>query len=41
MNRIGCLVVVMLCVVIYVIARVVRSRQGIDLARIHQEIPVE
>jgi basic amino acid/polyamine antiporter, APA family len=28
-------------VVIYVIARVVRKRQGIDLARIHHEIPVE
>jgi amino acid transporter len=28
-------------VVIYVIARVVRSRQGIDLRRIHREIPVE
>jgi len=28
-------------VVIYVIARVVRSRQGIDLRRIHHEIPVE
>jgi len=26
---------------IYVVARVVRKRQGIDLARIHQEIPVE
>ncbi len=28
-------------IVIYVIARVVRSRQGIDLRRIHHEIPVE
>jgi len=28
-------------VVIYVVARVVRSRQGIDLGRIHHEIPVE
>jgi basic amino acid/polyamine antiporter, APA family len=28
-------------VAIYVIARVVRKRQGIDLARIHHEIPVE
>jgi amino acid transporter len=28
-------------IVIYVIARVVRSRQGIDLSRIHREIPVE
>src|ERR1700682_4501138 len=28
-------------VVIYVVARVVRSRQGIDLRRIHREIPVE
>src|ERR1700688_3627762 len=28
-------------VVIYVVARVVRKRQGIDLARIHHEIPVE
>jgi hypothetical protein len=26
---------------IYVVARVVRKRQGIDLARIHREIPVE
>jgi basic amino acid/polyamine antiporter, APA family len=30
-----------LAIVIYVIARVVRKRQGIDLARIHHEIPVE
>jgi basic amino acid/polyamine antiporter, APA family len=30
-----------LAVVIYVVARVVRSRQGIDLRRIHHEIPVE
>jgi amino acid transporter len=28
-------------VVIYVAARIVRSRQGIDLSRIHHEIPVE
>jgi hypothetical protein len=28
-------------VVIYVVARVVRKRQGIDLDRIHHEIPVE
>jgi amino acid transporter len=28
-------------VVIYVVARYVRSRQGIDLGRIHHEIPVE
>jgi APA family basic amino acid/polyamine antiporter len=28
-------------VVIYIVARVVRSRQGIDLGRIHHEIPVE
>src|SRR5438445_10544901 len=28
-------------IVIYVVARVYRSRQGIDLARIHHEIPVE
>jgi len=27
--------------VIYVVARIVRSRQGIDLSRIHHEIPVE
>jgi APA family basic amino acid/polyamine antiporter len=31
----------LLAVVIYVIARVVRKNQGIDLARIHHEIPVE
>src|SRR2546421_2917982 len=31
----------LLAVVIYVIARVVRQRQGIDLSRIHHEIPVE
>ena len=30
-----------LALVIYVVAKVVRSRQGIDLKRIHQEIPVE
>jgi amino acid transporter len=28
-------------IAIYVIARVVRNRQGIDLSRIHHEIPVE
>ena len=28
-------------IVIYVVARMVRKRQGIDLARIHREIPVE
>jgi basic amino acid/polyamine antiporter, APA family len=28
-------------IVIYVVARVVRQRQGIDLSRIHHEIPVE
>src|SRR6266540_45668 len=28
-------------IVIYVAARIVRSRQGIDLSRIHHEIPVE
>jgi high-affinity Fe2+/Pb2+ permease len=28
-------------VVIYIVARVVRQRQGIDLSRIHHEIPVE
>jgi len=31
----------LLAIVIYVIARVVRKRQGIDLSRIHREIPVE
>ena len=30
-----------LALVIYVVARVVRARQGIDLRTIHQEIPVE
>jgi APA family basic amino acid/polyamine antiporter len=30
-----------LALVIYVIARVARSRQGVNLSRIHQEIPVE
>jgi amino acid transporter len=30
-----------LAVVIYLVARVVRGRQGIDLARIHAEIPVD
>jgi ABC-type branched-subunit amino acid transport system permease subunit len=28
-------------IVIYVAARIYRSRQGIDLRRIHHEIPVE
>jgi basic amino acid/polyamine antiporter, APA family len=31
----------LVAVVIYVVARVVRKSQGIDLARIHHEIPVE
>ncbi len=31
----------LVAIAIYVVARVVRNRQGIDLARIHQEIPVE
>ena len=31
----------LLAVVIYVAARIVRNRQGIDLSRIHHEIPVE
>src|SRR5437763_2974718 len=31
----------LVAIAIYVIARTVRKRQGIDLARIHQEIPVE
>jgi basic amino acid/polyamine antiporter, APA family len=30
-----------LAIVIYLVARIVRSRQGIDLARIHAEIPVD
>jgi amino acid transporter len=30
-----------LAIVIYVVARVVRSREGVDLARIHAEIPVD
>jgi hypothetical protein len=30
-----------IAIVIYVVARVVRGRQGIDLRRIHHEIPVE
>jgi basic amino acid/polyamine antiporter, APA family len=30
-----------LAIVIYVVARIVRGRQGIDLARIHAEIPVD
>ena len=28
-------------IVIYIVARIVRKRQGIDLDRIHHEIPVE
>ena len=28
-------------IVIYVAARIIRQRQGIDLSRIHHEIPVE
>jgi APA family basic amino acid/polyamine antiporter len=35
------LVTYLVAIAIYVIARVVRKRQGIDLARIHREIPVE
>jgi hypothetical protein len=31
----------LVAVVIYVVARVVRKGQGIDLSRIHHEIPVE
>jgi amino acid transporter len=31
----------LLAIVIYVVAKVVRKQQGIDLAAIHQEIPVE
>src|SRR5438105_1035613 len=31
----------LVAIAIYVVARVVRNRQGIDLSRIHQEIPVE
>jgi hypothetical protein len=31
----------LVAVIIYVTARVVRNRQGIDLRRIHHEIPVE
>jgi APA family basic amino acid/polyamine antiporter len=31
----------LVAIAIYVIARVVRKRQGIDLSRIHREIPVE
>jgi hypothetical protein len=30
-----------LAIVVYVVARVVRSRQGIDLGLINKEIPVE
>jgi hypothetical protein len=30
-----------LALVIYIVARVVRSRQGIDLSLINKEIPVE
>ncbi len=35
------LILYALALVIYLIARVVRARQGIDLAKIHAEIPVE
>jgi len=35
------LVTYVVAIAIYVVARVVRKRQGIDLARIHREIPVE
>jgi amino acid transporter len=35
------LVTYLVAIAIYVIARVVRKRQGIDLSRIHREIPVE
>jgi len=35
------LVTYLVAIAIYVVARVVRKRQGIDLARIHREIPVE
>jgi amino acid transporter len=35
------LVTYLAALAIYVVARVVRKRQGIDLARIHREIPVE
>jgi len=31
----------LLAIAIYVAARVIRKNQGIDLARIHREIPVE
>jgi APA family basic amino acid/polyamine antiporter len=31
----------LLAIIIYVVARIVRKRQGIDLSRIHHEIPVE
>ncbi len=34
-------VLYLLALVIYVVAKVVRKRQGVDLTRIHQEIPVE
>ena len=30
-----------LAIVVYVVARIVRSRQGIDLGLINKEIPVE
>jgi amino acid transporter len=35
------LVTYLVAIAIYLVARVVRKRQGIDLARIHREIPVE
>ena len=31
----------LVAIVIYVAARIIRQRQGIDLSRIHHEIPVE
>jgi hypothetical protein len=31
----------LLAIVIYVVARIVRNRQGIDLSLINKEIPVE
>jgi hypothetical protein len=30
-----------IALLIYIVARVVRRQQGIDLTRIHQEIPAE
>ena len=31
----------LVAIAIYLVARTVRKRQGIDLSRIHREIPVE